>query len=221
MLPSILYHIVFRIIGLHHRPPGKFIPARPAADLGNLGKGPLIAAVIVNIHGGIRGQHSGQRHFWKIQPFRHHLGADENVNPLIPKGIQNFFMSKLFARRVHIHTDRGCLRKQTVHFLLDFLRPGSESFDIFTAAFGTGQVIWNAIVTVVANQLIHTAVIRQADVTVGTFCHVSAHPAADEGGVSSPVQKQDGLLLPFQILSQFLLQFQTEGRKIPVFQFLF
>ena len=54
--------------------------------------------------------------------------------------------------------------------------------------------------------------VGQGEAAVGTLGHAAAERALQRGGVAAPVQKEDDLLLPFQALSDGLLELRGENR---------
>ena len=80
--------------------------------------------------------------------------------------------------------------------------------------------IFHRITTVMTRQIISVFVVCKGNIAVFAFYDIAAVTAGNEGRKASSVQKQNRLLLAFQILGDFLFQFFAQNRTVAVHQFL-
>src|SRR5699024_2352463 len=126
-----------------------------------------------------------------------HLCPDENISLTFSKRRKDFFMVILFSGSICIHPQYPGSGKAFLHQALDLLCACPESSDVRGTAYRTLLNIHSLIAAVMADQPA-VSVGRQRHITVGTFHYMAAGTAGYKPAVSSPVQKQDHLLLSLQ-----------------------
>ena len=165
-----------------------------AGDLGEELKGPFSAPIVGEAEGGVCRDDPHQRHVGEVVALGDHLGADEDLGLPAPEGGEDLLIGVPAGDRVRVHADGPGAGEPLLDLLLHLLRAHAEVLDEGLAAAGAdgGQGLPRA--AVVAADRILGLVVGHGDIAVVACQHVSAGAAGDEGGVSTPVQKQHGLV---------------------------
>ena len=102
------------------------VPATgPTGNLRQQLKGAFPGAKIRLVQGHIGINDAHQRHVGKMQSFRDHLGAEQDVNFAHPEIAQHATVIVLAFHGIGIHAPDRCLRKELSQDLLHFLSAGA------------------------------------------------------------------------------------------------
>ena len=96
---------------MHENFARRFAAAGAAGDLGEQLKGPFARAEIRHVQREIGVDDSDQRHVRKMQTFRDHLRADQDVDLARAKSAQRFAIGIFARHRIGIHALDDCGRE--------------------------------------------------------------------------------------------------------------
>jgi len=173
-------------------------------------EGPLTGPEIrkVDPHVGI--YHTHESHPRKVQSLGDHLSPEKNVHLPSPEPTQNLVVGPFPRSGIDIHPgDPG-----------PWERLGHHPFHLFSPQPFETQILRSASAAPLRGRLLMTTVVTEepsghsmegeGNRASKALPNVSALPALDEVGVSSPVQEEDDLLLP---VKPFLDSFHQLWRK--------
>ena len=121
--------------------------------------------------------------------------------------------------RVRVHAQKLRVREHPVELLLDLLRPASDGFECAPALWAARARRFG-VAAVVANQALRDGVIRQVHAAPRARRHIAALDTDKISGVPPPVEKEDRLPAGDDIVAQFFLQRQADGRRVSLPDFL-
>src|ERR1700756_4919186 len=139
-----------------------------------------------------------QSHVRKMQTFRDHLRADQDVDLAGTKISQRFAISFLPCHRVRVHPPNDGLWKNLAHYRFDFL--GAEA-RINEAVFSASRAfLWygRGMAAEVATQPRGMPMKGQRNTAIRAIASFAATAAKQRSGKAASIQKQDGLFAPFQ-----------------------
>ncbi len=100
---------------------------RPATDLHHELESALASPEIRELQQLIGTQYANYADAFKIQALRHHLGADQDIEPPLLKIIDDFGMGIFAAHRIEVHAADTGMRQINFELVLDFF--GAEAFE--------------------------------------------------------------------------------------------
>ncbi|MNX94187.1 hypothetical protein D3C86_1264110 [compost metagenome] len=154
----------------------------------------FLSPKILNINQSICFRNHDQFYIFKIQTFGNHLRSDENIGFSILQFFVEFFVRKLLAHRVYIHSVNFGFGEYFLSFLFDLLHANTFCVQISTVTTWARCRFSGSVTTIMAFQFIRSFVIGHHDVAIATICHVSTSLAFDDIGVSTAVVENDALL---------------------------
>ena len=182
-----------------------------SAHLSHHHEGVLIGTEVGIVEHRVGIQYAHHAHVVKVEPLAYHLRADKNVGLSCRKLAYQSFVGVARAGGVEVHC-HACLRKQFAYQVFNLLRSEAAASQIRALTVGTH--LWHgvSVATIVAGHQVRVLVQRQADVTVFTFRHPSAHVTLYHRREAPSVLEQDDLFLLVQRLSHGSQQI---GRERP------
>ena len=172
---------------------------------------------MIHIQGQIRGQHTHQRHIFKVQSLCHHLGTNKDRYFFLVKLSQNSLVA--CTHRIRVHPQQRCFRKQRPQLLLHPL--GAEAnVPQRCSARRTILRCTLRMAAIMTHQAVIGAVIRQIHAASGALRYKAAIGTQQLAAAAPTVKKQDTLLTAFQIDLQLLIQRLADGGQVSLPQLL-
>ena len=147
-----------------------------------------------------------------MQALGDHLGADEDINLAGAEIAQDAAVIVLAFHGIGVHAADARVREEFGQGVLDLLRAGAGEADGRVAAFLVRAERRDRfdVAANVAGQVLLDAMVGEGDAAIGAIRDEAASRALQRGGVTAPVQEQDGLLAPFEPLVDGFLELRRE-----------
>src|SRR5690606_2101459 len=125
------------------------------------------------IEHGISIEHSNNTHIAEIEPFCHHLRANEYVGPATFKIFYDLAVGIFAACTVEFHTRNFCFRKQYPYILFYFFCTQAFEMQLITSASRTYRWRSHRISAVVAQNFLQLFVVDQRNIALHAMWHMS------------------------------------------------
>ena len=217
-MPRELDRRVMRRERLHEHLALDVAASRASGDLREELERPLARTKIGQVQAEVGVDDANERDVWKVQPFRDHLRADEDVDLAGAERAERLAIRFLARHRVGVHALHNGLWENFRDGFLDFFRSRAGVADAGVLALGTFFRRHAAMPADVADEPVGGAMERERDAAIRALADVAADVADERRGETAPVEKQDRLLLfrepRLDRLAQF---FRDERRAFPRF----
>jgi hypothetical protein len=154
--------------------------ARASCDLAQKLKASLGGTKIRKVYSNVCIHHSDERDVRKIEPFRNHLRAKEDIDFAGSNAIQYFRVRPLSARSIDIHARDSRRWKPIAYEPLDLLRSETTMLERLPAAAAASCAKNLLMRAVMAKEPLGRAMQRQGDAAVGARDDVTAIVALNE-----------------------------------------
>ena len=181
-----------RVLGrerLHDDTSTTVTASRAAGHLSDQLKRALGGSEIGEVQGTVGVDHANQQHVGKVEPFRDHLCAQEDVDLSAAECREHFLVAARLAHRVAIHPCDGGIAESSFHFRFQSLGPEPSVADPVEPTGGAPGRCRDGVITVMAHRFAAIPVVSQRHVTIGTGNHVSARRALNGGGKPTSIQQ--------------------------------
>jgi hypothetical protein len=155
--------VMFGLKRLQDRLAALFSPPRSPDHLRKKLTRPFGGSEIRKVERLIRQEDTDQRDMRQIQPFRHHLRADQDVGLAPNQGFQNRFVFAALSDGVAVHPGDTRVGKVVAKLLFHPLRSDAESDQLFLPALRTRNIFRLGVSAVMTKVVPLAVVIRKRD----------------------------------------------------------
>ena len=168
-------------------------PAGTACHLTHHLKGPFVGAEVGAVEQGVGIEYTHHAHMVEVEPFGHHLSANEQVGLEMFESLDNLLVSRLGTRGVEVHTRRPRLRKTAAHLFFNLFGALAFAPQVVLPATrtGSGECIGGA--AIVAHQSARLAVVGERHVASHAARCPAAGVAFHHRRIAAAVDEEDGL----------------------------
>ena len=182
-----------------------------ACHLRDLLIGPFRRAQVPAFEAEIGIDHTHQREFGEMEPFRHQLRAHDHVD--LPRFGKSDEFGCAFGRveRVRSRHRHARFGHQFGHFIRDPFHSGAAGDEaIFRSAFGAGGRRRGFVAAMVTGEPLGKAMFDQPGAAIGTLETIAAMAAKRQRSIAAPVEEQQRLLPAFGTQFELFNQFRCE-----------
>ena len=127
-----------------------------------------------------------------MQTFRHHLRPHEDITLVIGKGIDDILIRRPVTRRVQIHPQHACLRKERLYLVLNAFRTKTDSLQLSAAGRTHGRN-GHVVAAIMASQLLLAFMPSHRYIALHTSGRLAARGTLDLRRVAATVLKENDL----------------------------
>ena len=154
----------------------------------------------------------------KVQPLGHHLRPQQNICPPLGKLLQQRLVGGAALGGVCVHAQDPGRGKELHKLVLDALGAGADQADMLPSAHGAPAEHGDGCAAVVTHEPVVAAMVGEGGAAVFTHGDIAAVHAGRHPGGAPPVEKQNALLAPLQIVLQLLPEPGADPGGIPLLQ---
>src|SRR6266705_1706326 len=174
-------------VGLHENFARRFTTSRASRDLREQLERSFAGAEIGQMKRQIGIDNSDERYIWKVQTFRDHLRADENIDFSGAKGTQRFAIGILARHGIGVHSPNDCLGEQMRDSRFHFLGAEAGIDQRVLTASRTFLRHRCAVTAKMTAQPCMIAMKSERDAAIRAIARFPAIAAEQGGGKSAPI----------------------------------
>ena len=210
---------MIRTIGLQNNAARIVPPTRSARHLQQGLTGSFRRSKILQMQQSIRRHNAHQRHLRQIQALRQHLSSHQQIGISTGKPIEQTAVRPLRPSRVTIKSQKLQLGEFLRKLLRHPLRPTAKMLEVNGTTHRTNFRLKLRIATIMTAQQFRRCrvrvVIRQRNIAIWTFHHITTTPTRYMATMSPSMDKQNSLIALLLHLSNLIPQRSAENRSIP------
>jgi hypothetical protein len=200
-----------RMVALYQDLTRPFPTARSACNLQQKLQGPFGCPKIRKVQGDVCEDHAHQGDLRNVVPLGDHLGPDQDVQFLSPESVEDLFVRTFPACRVSVHSPDAGFGKKSPDFLFDPFRAFPDRLNLRALAGRAPGRRNDLVFAVVATQALLGPMQRETHTAVRALDQMPAVLTQEGVGIASPVEEDEALPAPAQVLNKGLLKGPRQG----------